>query len=71
MFGAASAASIAPAALALPPLATRPARLARGVAPALIAATTSAADAPGSAARTSAAIPATCGAAIEVPLKGT
>ena len=70
-FGTVGTTPTAAAAFALPPLTTRPARPGRAVALFMIVWTTSAAEALGFTARTSAAIPATCGAAIEVPLNGT
>ena len=66
-FANASAASIAPTASTAPPVTVTPAIPNTGLAPFLMACTTWAAGAPGSTALTSAATPATCGAAIEVP----
>ncbi len=67
-FASASARSIAPAASTAPPVAVNRARSPLGFAPSRMACTTWAGGAPGSVARTSAATPATCGVAMDVPL---
>jgi len=66
--GAGSRASIAPTASTTPPVTVTPAIPGTGFAPFLSASTTCDGDAPGASARTSAATPAACGAAIDVPL---
>src|SRR5918999_1456318 len=65
-FGMASEASMAPTASTAPPVTVTPLRLGSAFTPFLIAWTICDGDAPGSAARTSAATPATCGVAIDV-----